>query len=378
MKKALILHPSISTFGGAENVLVATLEVLKRLGYEVDVYSTGNPNIELLHKMISLGVNIKESFRAIPAFISIQSLLNILVHSSLRTKVYDMIIDTGCLYVPYTRCDIGYVHFPMYYPHLLLNSSIKSRTYGNALNVLSRFTYKMLPPYVRLLIFNSFFTKNVTLKLVIENQILYDSISSARKEVLYPPVNSKSISNVARKTLHNQKENNIVVCSRIEPFKRLEVAVQIMKEVVAMKRNAKLFIIGRISSKRYYLELLQLIRRYNLTNNIYIMPNSSYRMLLDTMLKSKVFLHVARNEHFGIAIVESMAAGLVPVVHDSGGPREYVEKKYRFNDNHEAAEKIVTILDKWSPKIAQYMMQKSWLFDISFFSGRLAELLESL
>lgn len=35
-----------------------------------------------------------------------------------------------------------------------------------------------------------------------------------------------------------------------------------------------------------------------------------------------VGLHTMRDEHFGISIVEFMAAGVIPVVHDSGGPRE--------------------------------------------------------
>jgi alpha-1,2-mannosyltransferase len=33
-------------------------------------------------------------------------------------------------------------------------------------------------------------------------------------------------------------------------------------------------------------------------------------------------LHTMEDEHFGISIVEYMAAGVVPIVHDSGGPRE--------------------------------------------------------
>ena len=32
-------------------------------------------------------------------------------------------------------------------------------------------------------------------------------------------------------------------------------------------------------------------------------------------------LHTMRNEHFGIGVVELMAAGVVPIAHDSGGPR---------------------------------------------------------
>jgi glycosyltransferase involved in cell wall biosynthesis len=35
-------------------------------------------------------------------------------------------------------------------------------------------------------------------------------------------------------------------------------------------------------------------------------------------------------EHFGITIVEAMSAGCVPVVHDSGGPKEVVNEETGF------------------------------------------------
>jgi len=43
-----------------------------------------------------------------------------------------------------------------------------------------------------------------------------------------------------------------------------------------------------------------------------------------TLVNSKVFLHPAPFESFGIAVADSMAAGAIPVVHDSGGSREFV------------------------------------------------------
>jgi len=41
--------------------------------------------------------------------------------------------------------------------------------------------------------------------------------------------------------------------------------------------------------------------------------------------EAKVYLHFMRNEHFGITVVEAMSASCVPIVHDSGGPREIVD-----------------------------------------------------
>jgi alpha-1,2-mannosyltransferase len=49
-------------------------------------------------------------------------------------------------------------------------------------------------------------------------------------------------------------------------------------------------------------------------------PNLPYAELQGLLARAKVGLHTMWNEHFGIGIVEMMAAGVVPVAHNSGGP----------------------------------------------------------
>lgn len=51
-----------------------------------------------------------------------------------------------------------------------------------------------------------------------------------------------------------------------------------------------------------------------------MIPNPSDAFIKETSAKSAIFLHTMIDEHFGISIVEMMAAGLVPVCHRSGGP----------------------------------------------------------
>ena len=49
--------------------------------------------------------------------------------------------------------------------------------------------------------------------------------------------------------------------------------------------------------------------------------NVPYARLLELMENSMVGLHTMWNEHFGISVVEGMAAGLIMVAHNSGGPK---------------------------------------------------------
>src|SRR5438128_21276 len=55
-----------------------------------------------------------------------------------------------------------------------------------------------------------------------------------------------------------------------------------------------------------------------------VIVNPDKEMYQETLSRSKIYLHLMRGEHFGITVVESMSAGCVPVVHDSGGPKGIV------------------------------------------------------
>lgn len=49
--------------------------------------------------------------------------------------------------------------------------------------------------------------------------------------------------------------------------------------------------------------------------------NASYQELIQCYQKSLIGIHAMWNEHFGISVVELMAAGLIMIAHRSGGPR---------------------------------------------------------
>ena len=57
-------------------------------------------------------------------------------------------------------------------------------------------------------------------------------------------------------------------------------------------------------------------------------------------------------EHFGISVLEAMAAGLIPVVPNEGGIIEFVPKKYQFNTIEHAAE-IIKYIFNHLPKSEQ-------------------------
>lgn len=73
------------------------------------------------------------------------------------------------------------------------------------------------------------------------------------------------------------------------------------------------------------------IKANNLTNRVHLLPNLKYEELLSCLRYASVGLHTMEDEHFGIGIVEMIAAGLRVVAHNSAGPKlDIVKDKIGF------------------------------------------------
>ena len=67
--------------------------------------------------------------------------------------------------------------------------------------------------------------------------------------------------------------------------------------------------------------LQQEVLSLQIEDNVRFIANGPYSQLQEYMSHSFMGIHTMWNEHFGISIVEMMAAGLVVVAHNSGGPK---------------------------------------------------------
>lgn len=67
-------------------------------------------------------------------------------------------------------------------------------------------------------------------------------------------------------------------------------------------------------------DLKDLSKHLSLENNVEFKVNISYDEILEEFQKAYVGIHTMLDEHFGISVVEQMAAGLIMVAHRSGGP----------------------------------------------------------
>ncbi|XP_063230362.1 GDP-Man:Man(3)GlcNAc(2)-PP-Dol alpha-1,2-mannosyltransferase isoform X2 [Bacillus rossius redtenbacheri] len=98
-------------------------------------------------------------------------------------------------------------------------------------------------------------------------------------------------------------------------------------------------------------DMKDLCKHLSLENNVQFRVNISHRELRQELQQGLVGLHSMWNEHFGIGIVECMAAGLIMVAHRSGGPQmDIVEESegsrtgFLASDEDEYARAIAAIL----------------------------------
>eukprot|EP00808_Paulinella_micropora_P012374 g65670.t1 len=57
-------------------------------------------------------------------------------------------------------------------------------------------------------------------------------------------------------------------------------------------------------------------------SRVVLLPNAPYARLREALSEATAGLHTMWNEHFGIGVVEFMAAGVIPLAHNSAGPKE--------------------------------------------------------
>ena len=65
-----------------------------------------------------------------------------------------------------------------------------------------------------------------------------------------------------------------------------------------------------------------LAKLLKIENSVEFKINIDRDSLMKVFSRAKVAMHTMRNEHFGIAVVELMASGIITIAHNSAGPKE--------------------------------------------------------
>lgn len=145
---------------------------------------------------------------------------------------------------------------------------------------------------------------------------------------VYPPCEVNHLKELAKE--QNTEFYRIISVGQFRPEKNHPLQLQTMYELRTLLmyneelwNKIRLLIVGSCRNSEDYERLKNmqdLTKHLSLENNVEFHVNVSYTDLLKLYKSSQIGIHTMWNEHFGIGIVECMAAGLIMIAHKSGGP----------------------------------------------------------
>ncbi|KPM39147.1 GDP-Man:Man(3)GlcNAc(2)-PP-Dol alpha-1,2-mannosyltransferase [Neonectria ditissima] len=148
--------------------------------------------------------------------------------------------------------------------------------------------------------------------------------------VVYPPVAVQEMEQEVEVSEASEKQRQkVIVCiAQFRPEKNHQLIIQSFAQFLKSKseasRGTKLVLIGSVrddhDKKRVY-QLRLLVNELGVKDHVHFQTDASWSEILEWLGKASVGVNAMWNEHFGIGVVEYQAAGLISVVHNSGGPK---------------------------------------------------------
>jgi glycosyltransferase involved in cell wall biosynthesis len=372
--RVALVHTAFFIAGGGERLLLEMRRALKDLGHDVDLYTIyfdkrawdviTNGMSDVPEPIILREPMISKVFRK-------AKLLRMLLAAwrleepveRLRLR-YNLIIETF-LDVPLKWADTTYVHFPLVnILKFYLEHQYRPRLYERAYNLLAVWMARALADGTRPVMTNSAWTA----------KYIREAYGSQRIYVVHPPVNVEELS-----SLNGDRGRIVLTVSRIAPDK---MVAQIPK-VARLVPEAEFYLVG--STGDYSERTLKVIKsEAEGLRNFHLETNVPRKRIIELMSQASIYLHPPFAEHFGIAIAEATAAGLVPVVYrDGGGWTDIVsriDEGLGYTSVEEAAHIIRSLLDDGIrlKELSAKARKVAKSFSYEKFKERLNEVISSL
>ncbi|KAJ7350568.1 mannosyltransferase [Mycena albidolilacea] len=358
-KAFAFFHPYCNAGGGGERVLWTAIAYIQRthpdllcVVYTGDTSATKSSILEKIESRFSITLSpatlhfvfltrrklVEDS--TYPHFTLIgQSLGSVgLALEALSLFVPDAYIDTmGYAFtLPLVRL-LGipagaYVHYPTVSPPMIARAAAHpaKRVYYHAFMLL----YALALRRARVLMVNSSWTKTH-----VDAVLAYPPFGGrwgvVRSRVVYPACDTREM---ARLPLTLGGRGRMVLSiAQFRPEK--EHAKQVRALYVLLKeypeyteQGIRLVMIGgcRNAEDEARVEVLRkLARELSVEAHVEFVLNAPYPDMLAWLGRASVGLNTMLDEHFGINVVEFMAAGVIPIAHASGGPLEDIVVKFQ-------------------------------------------------
>ena len=183
--------------------------------------------------------------------------------------------------------------------------------------------------------------------------------------VVYPPVDLERF-----KALRGTpKEDRVATTGRFAPEKNYEMASRVMRSV-----GARWDAVGNAKGQRQEEYLTRL--REGAGTDMHFHVNAGEDELDRVLGSARAYLH-ARPESFGIAVVEAVTAGCVPVVPDNTAHPETVPfKELRYTTEDEAVAKVGEALGGGYDRLLPDLARHAEKFSVRAFQAAMLDIIE--
>lgn len=174
-------------------------------------------------------------------------------------------------------------------------------------------------------------------------------LDSTKIHTIYNGIDKDSIA--VKEDYATKKKLKIVLAGRINPDKRVEVAIAAINKLEAdVKENVELSIYGNATKmfQQYYQELKDMVAQYKLEKNVFF---KGYESNVNQLLSDyDVALMNSKAEPFGRTTVEYMFAGLAVLASNTGANEEIITDGvngiiYQESDSNQLAEKLTYLYE---------------------------------
>jgi alpha-1,2-mannosyltransferase len=364
-------HPYASGGGGGERVLWKMIQVLQSEYEDVDIaiYTIDPPTtneIDLRHDAEKrFDVSIPRPVRLISLqqykdYLSPRPYLSLVMESYGTMKLArralmafepDVFCDTtGCAFtfaVTRWMCPqawiLAYVHYPTISTDMMLWEWRKGGE-RNANSVVRRGKTVIKLVYYWLFALLYGLIGSLADLVMVNSTWTYNHISSLWRlchqpvQIVYPPCRVPDTwdetENLQQSTQHEVTRNRTIVSiGQFRPEKNHRLQIEALSVLLNDHQELKsseslstvqLLLIGSCRNKADQTrvdELRELVAQLGLEDHVTFNINPPYQELQASMNNASIGIHTMREEHFGIGIVEMMAAQLLVIAHNSGGPR---------------------------------------------------------
>ena len=191
---------------------------------------------------------------------------------------------------------------------------------------------------------------------------IWDQLYKSQKLfILYPPC---SISLYKEAAKNEDRQNIIVSFAQFRPEKNQHLQIKILSQlkkklsIYPELEDLELHLIGGVRNaedQKIFDDLNIYARQLGVENYVKFLKNGTIEQITEEFSKAKIGIHTMIDEHFGITLIEMMAAGLIVVTHNSAGAKNDIlinegESKPGFlvNNENEYVAQIEEILIRYN------------------------------